>query len=85
MKSVAAVLLLLGAGFGLTSAAYNATLTGASVIPPVDTTAHGYAVFTLSPDGKSYDWELHLFDLVEATMAHIHLVSVRWCLASRGL
>jgi hypothetical protein len=52
---------------------FTAQLTGAQEVPPVKTAATGNATFKLSPDGKSMSYEVKVNQIIDITMAHIHL------------
>lgn len=54
---------------------FKATLSGASQVPVVQTSANGQATFRLSPNGKSISYTLTVMNLNETTMAHIHLAA----------
>jgi len=56
-------------------ARYTATLTGSQQAPPVDTPAHGKALFTVSPDGQSISYEIMVNGIHNVTTAHLHLGS----------
>lgn len=55
------------------SATFHATLSGKNQSPPIDTPAHGTAVFVLSKSGKSMTYRLYVTDVVGVSMAHIHI------------
>jgi hypothetical protein len=55
------------------SATLRATLSGAAEDPAIDTAATGYAVFTMSADGQSLEFELGVEGAQNVVAAHIHL------------
>jgi hypothetical protein len=52
---------------------YHATLSGDEEVPPTGSLARGTAQFKLSEDGLSVSYRLHVANLEDLTMAHIHL------------
>jgi hypothetical protein len=52
---------------------FTATLDGDQEVPPVDTTAFGHAHFEFNEALTEMYYELHVFDIVDITQAHIHL------------
>jgi CHRD domain len=52
---------------------FHATLSGNNQSPAIDTPAHGTATFTLSSSGKSLRFRLHVDDIENVSMAHIHI------------
>jgi hypothetical protein len=50
---------------------YAAKLIGKSVVPPVNTTAAGRAIFFIGNDWLW--WKLNLTGITDPTMAHIHM------------
>lgn len=54
---------------------FTATLSGATQVPAVTTTATGHATFQLSRSGKSITYTLYVMGIEDPTMAHIHLGS----------
>jgi hypothetical protein len=63
---------------GQTSAShtFQAHLSGAEEVPPVDTRARGQATFQLSRDGSELSYRLIVANLVDLHMAHIHVAPV---------
>lgn len=61
------------AGQSSASHTYQANLSGAEEVPPVDTRARGQATFRLSRDGTELSYRLIVANLHDVTMAHIHL------------
>jgi hypothetical protein len=55
------------------TATLRAALSGAGEDPSVDTSATGYAVFTISDDGQSLEFELGVEGAENVVAAHIHL------------
>jgi len=53
--------------------AYAAYLSGANVIPKVETKASGVAIFRIYEKEKILDYYLDVFDLNNVTASHIHL------------
>jgi hypothetical protein len=51
----------------------RANLSGAGVMPPVSTSAHGEALFWISQDGQSVRYRLSVADMQDLTFAHLHL------------
>src|SRR4051794_30592954 len=47
-------------------------LTGAEETPPVDTPAHGVAIFHVSRDGESLSYKIIATDIISVTAGHIH-------------
>jgi CHRD domain len=68
-----AFVLLLVPLVGAQSATFRATLSGKQQNPPIDTPAHGTAIFTLSKSGKSLSYRLSVADIENVSMAHIHI------------
>jgi hypothetical protein len=54
---------------------FMATLSGNAQNPPIDTSAHGMATFTLSTDGMTLSYTLSVVDTEDITMAHIHIAA----------
>lgn len=52
---------------------FAARLNGAHEVPPVQTPAHGTAVFELSRDGQSMSFFLIADDIINVVAAHIHI------------
>lgn len=81
MKKVAQLLIAfaVGSAFLLGSFAraqetkFQASLSGKSEVPAVDSPAQGQATFQLSPDGKRLMYTLTVNGAADVTMAHIHL------------
>jgi hypothetical protein len=59
--------------WGAAKPSIMAHLSGSAMVPPVQTEATGYAVFKLSPDGKSIHYQLVVQNIKDVNMAHIHL------------
>jgi hypothetical protein len=55
---------------------YQAVLAGANEVPPVTTAASGLAVLALSPDAKQLSYRVTVEDIVNITLAHIHVGKV---------
>lgn len=72
LYTVFAVVLTASLGAAASHHGYKAALTGAEVVPPVETKAAGEATFTLSKDGKELAYTLTAKDIENATAAHIH-------------
>ncbi|MGH2543745.1 MAG: CHRD domain-containing protein, partial [Ardenticatenaceae bacterium] len=53
--------------------AYEANLSGANEVPPVDTPASGRAVLALDGDATTLAYRVSVSDIVSITAAHIHL------------
>jgi hypothetical protein len=77
--SIAATLLTLcivGTSFSTTVLAqqekFSAKLSGSNEVPPVTTSGSGVAIFLLSADGKSLDYQLNLTNMNSVMGAHIH-------------
>ncbi len=51
---------------------FTAKLSGSNEVPPVTTSGSGLAVFHLSSDGKSLDYQLNLTKMNSVMAAHIH-------------
>ncbi len=51
---------------------FKTKLTGSEGVPPVTTKASGMAYFKLSPDGKEITYKLHVKNIMNVTLAHIH-------------
>ncbi len=51
---------------------FKTKLTGADQVPPVMSKASGMAYFKLSPDGKEITYKLHVKNIMNVTLAHIH-------------
>jgi len=51
---------------------FTAKLSGGNEVPPVTTSGSGVAVFHLSPDGKTIDYQLNLTKMSSVMGAHIH-------------
>jgi CHRD domain len=58
---------------GAQSTKFEATLSGKEQSPPIDTPAHGTAVFVLSRSGKSLHYTLSVADIENASMANTHI------------
>jgi hypothetical protein len=54
-------------------ARFRARLTGAEVVPPVTSDAHGTARFRLSQDGTQLRYRIRVRDIDKVTAAHLHL------------
>jgi hypothetical protein len=52
---------------------FTADLSGAEQVPPVTSAATGQAVFRVSQDALSIDFDLSVSNIEDVTMAHIHL------------
>jgi hypothetical protein len=52
---------------------FRADLSGADQVPPVTSSASGHAEFRVSEDALSIDYDLHVANIENVTMAHIHL------------
>lgn len=52
---------------------FVAQLSGDEEVPPVETSARGTAIFKLSQDGNSLDYNLIVTNIDQVTQAHIHL------------
>lgn len=52
---------------------FRATLSGRNQTPPIDTSAHGTATFSLTKSGKSLSYRLYVADVENVSMAHIHI------------
>ncbi len=52
---------------------FHASLSGKNQSPPIDTSAHGAATFTLSKSGKTLRFRLYVADMENVSMAHIHI------------
>jgi hypothetical protein len=72
LYTVFAIVLTASLGVAASHYGHKAVLTGAEVVPPVETKATGEAAFTLSKDGKKIDYTLKVKDIENATAAHIH-------------
>ena len=61
--------------FGNAAAAHNfrTHAHGGEEVPSVDTRAQGQALFQLSRDGETLSYKLIVANIVDVTMAHIHL------------
>ena len=74
----AATLLILGVtAAGLINSAsaeqkFTIKLSGSDEVPPVKTAGTGVAIFQLSPDGKSLNYQLDLTKMNGVMGAHIH-------------
>lgn len=69
--TAAAAAVLLAAGVGLASAGtVHVTLTGSHEVPPVKTSAHGYAAIEVAADGAVSGKVIT--HGIKGTMAHIH-------------
>jgi roadblock/LC7 domain-containing protein len=73
----ATLLVLAFAASGLVSPAtaqqkFTAKLSGANEVPSVTTPGSGVAIFQVSPDGKSIDYQLNLTNMNSVMAAHIH-------------
>lgn len=62
-----------GPGGSAVSRTFVAPLSGAEVVPPVDTLARGNAVFWLNDAGDELHYRLIVANIHNVTMAHIHL------------
>src|SRR5437867_5272756 len=51
---------------------FTTHLIGANETPPVDTEAHGEAIFHVSKDGLSVDYKVIASDIFSVTAGHIH-------------
>jgi len=51
---------------------FRAELTGAEVVPPVDTTATGTAVFVIDADGKRAYFKLTVKDIADVIASRVH-------------
>jgi len=51
---------------------FTAKLSGSNEVPPVTTSGSGSAVFHLSSDGKSLDYQLNLTNMNSVMGVHIH-------------
>jgi hypothetical protein len=51
---------------------FTAKLSGSNEVPPVTTPGSGVAVFHLSSDGKTIDYQLNLTNMNSVMGAHIH-------------
>jgi hypothetical protein len=60
-------------GHGMVSHQFVTNLSGDEEVPPVDTRARGQAIFKLSKDGSELSYRLIVANLMNVTMAHIHL------------
>jgi len=72
--SVFAVLLFASFAVAQTTT-FQATLSGKEQTPPIDTSAHGTATFTLSADGSSLSYTISVVDTADISMAHIHIAA----------
>jgi hypothetical protein len=54
---------------------FVAQLTGAQEVPALKTKATGNATFVVSPDGKTISYEVKVNNIIDITMAHIHLAA----------
>jgi CHRD domain len=50
----------------------RANLSGAGMMPPVSTPAHGEVLFWISQDGQSVRYRLSVADIQNLTFAHLH-------------
>jgi hypothetical protein len=55
------------------SRTYTVNLSGAQEVPPVDTLAHGSAIFKVAKDGESIEYRVIVRTIENVTQAHIHL------------
>jgi hypothetical protein len=55
---------------------FFACLSGENEVPPVQTRAFGFAILTLSKDGDTLYYLLHVNRIENVTAAHIHLAAV---------
>jgi hypothetical protein len=75
----ALITLLLANAFALpvsaASRTYTVNLSGAQEVadPPVDTLAHGSAIFKVAKDGESIEYRVIVRTIENVTQAHIHL------------
>lgn len=74
---VVVVLLLVFASSAVAAPAvpkvFQAKLSGSEEVPPVDTDAHGIAMFRLSNDGTALEYTLVVNNLVDTLQSHIHI------------
>ncbi len=73
----AALLVLAFAASGLVNPAtaqqkFTAKLSGTNEVPPVTTSGSGIAIFQISGDGKSINYQLNLTNMNSVMAAHIH-------------
>jgi hypothetical protein len=52
---------------------FVAPLSGAEEVPPVDTLTRGNAILQLSSDGTELSYKLIVANIIDVTVAHIHL------------
>lgn len=55
---------------------FEATLTGASEVPPVTTSATGAASIDINDSNSTIDFSISVTGLVDPTLAHIHIGAV---------
>jgi hypothetical protein len=58
---------------GMGSGHYNPKLIGTAEFPSRDTPAHGRAVFHVSDDGTSVDYQLVVNEITNVRQSHIHI------------
>lgn len=73
--AVTAWLLMVGVIAAQVSAAENfeALMSGAQEVPPLDTRSFGRTVFQVSDDGTALNYTVIVGSIVDVTQAHIHL------------
>ena len=72
ITAVAFTLILVFGALATENPNFRAQLSGDEEVPPVNTLARGQAIFQLSKDGLSIDYQLIIANIENVVAAHIH-------------